>query len=99
MAPAYAMARMLTRAKMQLSDFDIYDIHEAFAAQVLCTLKAWESDEFCRSELGLDRALGVLDRSKLNIDGGAIALGHPLGATGAMLIGTVLDELERRQLR
>ena len=87
MAPAYAVSRMLERANMNLQDFDYYEIHEAFAAQVLCTLKAWESPEFCKERLGRSEAMGSIDRSKLNIKGGSVALGHPFGATGARIVG------------
>ena len=89
MAPAYAVPRLLERAGLTLQDFDFYEIHEAFAAQVLCTLKAWESDEFCRDKLGLDHALGAIDRSKLNIRGSSVATGHPFAATGARIIATL----------
>ncbi len=83
MAPTLAVARLLQRNNLTLQDFDFYEIHEAFAGQVLCTLKAWESDDYCRTELGLDKALGSIDRSKLNVKGGSVAIGHPFGATGA----------------
>lgn len=86
MAPAYAVPRMLARRGLKLQDFDLYEIHEAFAAQVLCTLKAWESDEFCRNRVGLAGKLGAIDRTKMNTAGGSVALGHPFGATGARLI-------------
>ena len=89
MAPAYAVPRMLTRAGLTLADFDFYEIHEAFAAQVLCTLRAWESEKFCRERLGLPEPWGTLDHRKLNVVGSSIALGHPFGATGARLIGTL----------
>jgi len=89
MAPAYAVPRMLARQGIKLQDFDFYEIHEAFAAQVLCTLKAWDSDEFCRSRLGLPGKLGAIDRSKLNVVGGSVALGHPFGATGTRLVSTL----------
>lgn len=82
MAPTLAVARLLKRNNLSLQDFDFYEIHEAFAGQVLCTLKAWESDEYCRKELGWDKALGSIDRSKLNVKGGSVAIGHPFGATG-----------------
>ncbi len=85
MAPAYAVGALLEKKKLSLQDFDFYEIHEAFAAQVLCTLQAWESDAFCK-RIGLTRALGPLDRSRLNVVGGSVALGHPFGATGARLI-------------
>jgi acetyl-CoA C-acetyltransferase len=86
MAPAYAVPRMLQRAGVSLQDFDFYEIHEAFAAQVLCTLKAWESEDFCKNKLGLDKALGSIDISKLNIKGGSLAVGHPFAATGARIL-------------
>jgi acetyl-CoA C-acetyltransferase len=87
MAPTYAVPKMLDRAGLSLQDFDFYEIHEAFAAQVLCTLKAWESAEYCRTRLGRDAPLGSIDRSKLNVKGGSVALGHPFGATGGRIIG------------
>jgi acetyl-CoA C-acetyltransferase len=86
MAPAYAMPRMLTRAGHKLQDFDFYEIHEAFAAQVLCTLKAWEDEKFCRERLGLDEPLGAIDREKLNVHGGSLGAGHPFGATGGRIV-------------
>ena len=89
MAPAYAVAAMLADAGLKLQDFDYYEIHEAFAAQVLCALKAWESPEFCREALGLDAPLGSIDRSKLNVKGGSIAIGHPFAATGARILATL----------
>jgi acetyl-CoA C-acetyltransferase len=82
MAPTLAVARLLKRNNLSLQDFDYYEIHEAFAGQVLCTLKAWESDDYCRKDLGLDKALGPIDRSKMNVKGGSVAIGHPFGATG-----------------
>jgi acetyl-CoA C-acetyltransferase len=95
MAPAYAVPRMLDRAGLRLQDFDIYEIHEAFAAQVLCTLKAWESDDFCRNKLRR-RALGSIDRSKLNPKGSSVALGHPFAATGARIVATLARQLAER---
>jgi acetyl-CoA C-acetyltransferase len=89
MAPAYAVPAMLKDADITLQDFDYYEIHEAFAAQVLCTLKAWESSEYCRDTLGLPAALGSIDRSKLNIKGGSVAIGHPFAATGTRILGTL----------
>jgi acetyl-CoA C-acetyltransferase len=86
MAPAYAVPAMLRDAGVTLQDFDYYEIHEAFAAQVLCTLKAWESADYCRQALGLAAALGSIDRSKLNIKGGSVALGHPFAATGTRVV-------------
>lgn len=88
MAPAWAVAQLLKRNGLKLQDFDYYEIHEAFAAQVLCTLKAWESDDFCRNKIGMDGALGEIDRSKLNVVGSSLALGHPFAATGARVVAT-----------
>jgi acetyl-CoA C-acetyltransferase len=96
MAPAYAVPRMLERARLKLQDFDIYEIHEAFAAQVLCTLKAWESDAYCRERLGRDAPLGAIDRAKLNPKGSSVALGHPFAATGARIVATLAKELAER---
>src|SRR6187455_2456665 len=96
MAPAYAVPAMLKDAGLALQDFDFYEIHEAFAAQVLCTLKAWESPEYCRERLGLERALGAIDRSRLNVNGSSLALGHPFGATGARIVATLAKLLEQR---
>jgi acetyl-CoA C-acetyltransferase len=95
MAPAYAVPRMLSDAKLTLQDFDFYEIHEAFAGQVLCTLKAWTDPVFCRDKLGLSGILGSIDRSRLNVKGGSIAIGHPFAATGTRLVATlakILDE-------
>lgn len=86
MAPAYAVPRMLARAGLTLQDFDLYEIHEAFAAQVLCTLTAWQDDEYCRTQLGLAGPLGEIDRAKLNINGSSLATGHPFAATGARIV-------------
>jgi acetyl-CoA C-acetyltransferase len=95
MAPAYAVPRMLSDAKLTLQDFDFYEIHEAFAGQVLCTLKAWTDPAYCRDKLRLPGALGTIDRSKLNVKGGSLAIGHPFAATGARIVATlakILDE-------
>jgi len=89
MAPAYAVPAMLKDAGLALQDFDYYEIHEAFAAQVLCTLKAWESPEYCRDVLGLSAPLGSIDRSKLNVKGGSIAIGHPFAATGTRIVSAL----------
>ena len=89
MAPAYAVPAMLHDAGITLQDFDYYELHEAFAAQVLCTLKAWESADYCRHVLGLPAPLGSIDRSKLNIKGGSVALGHPFAATGTRVVATL----------
>lgn len=94
MAPAYAVPKMLKRAGLTLQDFDFYEIHEAFAAQVLCTLKAWEDATFCNEKLGLDAALGPIDRTKLNVKGGSLALGHPFAATGARIIGSLAKMID-----
>ncbi len=89
MAPAYAVPAMLRDAGLALRDFDYYEIHEAFAAQVLCTLAAWQSAEFCRESLGLDAPLGAIERSRLNMKGGSIAIGHPFGATGTRIVASL----------
>jgi acetyl-CoA C-acetyltransferase len=89
MAPAYAVPAMLRDAGISLQEFDYYEIHEAFAAQVLCTLKAWESADYCRHVLGLPAPLGSIDRSRLNIKGGSVALGHPFAATGTRIVATL----------
>ncbi len=89
MAPAYAVPRLLKQAGITLQDFDFYEIHEAFAAQVLCTLDAWKSEEFCKSKLGLDAPLGEIDMNKLNIKGGSLALGHPFAATGSRIVASL----------
>jgi len=86
MAPAFAVSEMLKDAGLALQDFDYYEIHEAFAAQVLCTLKAWESPDYCRDVLGLPGALGSIDRSRMNVKGGSIAVGHPFAATGTRIV-------------
>ena len=89
MAPAYAVPKLLKQANMSLQDFDYYEIHEAFAAQTLCTLKAWESAEFCKDKLGLDSPLGSIDRNKLNVKGGSVAVGHPFAATGTRIVAAL----------
>jgi acetyl-CoA C-acetyltransferase len=96
MAPAYAVPRMLARANLRLQDFDFYEIHEAFAAQVLCTLKAWEDPEFCKTRLGLDQPLGAIDRDKLNVHGSSLAAGHPFAATGGRIVATLAKMLAQR---
>jgi acetyl-CoA C-acetyltransferase len=95
MAPAYAVPRMLDRAGLKLQDFDIYEIHEAFAAQVLCTLKAWESAEWSRERLGRP-ALGSINLSRLNPKGSSVAIGHPFAATGARVVATLAKQLAER---
>ena len=94
MAPTVAVAEMLQRTGLSLQDFDFYEIHEAFAAQVLCTLAAWESEDYCTNRLGLESALGSIDRSKLNVTGSSLAVGHPFAATGARIVGTLAQILE-----
>ncbi len=89
MAPAYAVPAMLADAQLSLQDFDYYEIHEAFAAQVLCTLAAWDSAQFCRERLGLDAALGSIERARLNVRGSSLAIGHPFAATGARILATL----------
>ena len=96
MAPTLAVARLLKRNNLSLQDFDYYEIHEAFAGQVLCTLKAWEDDHYCKEQLGLEKALGPIDRSKMNVKGGSVALGHPFGATGARLVATMAKLLHQK---
>lgn len=95
MAPTVAVAEMLARNGLTLQDFDIYEIHEAFAAQVLCTLKAWESDDYTRTRLGLDRAPGPIERERLNIHGSSLAAGHPFAATGGRILGNLAHMLNR----
>ncbi len=95
MAPAYAIPRMLQKRGLALQDFDYYEIHEAFASVVLCTLAAWESPEFCRERLGLDKPLGSIDRSRLNIKGSSIATGHPFAATGGRVVATLAKILDQ----
>lgn len=89
MAPAYAVPRLLKRNNLTLQDFDYYEIHEAFAAQVLCTLKAWEDPEYCKTRLGLDAPLGSIDRSKMNVKGSSLAAGHPFAATGGRIVANL----------
>jgi acetyl-CoA C-acetyltransferase len=96
MAPTVAVARLLQRNGLTLQDFDFYEIHEAFAAQVLCTLRAWESADYCRNRLGLDAPLGSIDPAKLNVHGSSLAVGHPFAATGARLVATLAKELAQK---
>jgi acetyl-CoA C-acetyltransferase len=96
MAPVYAMPRMLDRAGLALTEFDLYEIHEAFAAQVLCTLKAWADPVFCRERLGRDTPLGEIDAAKLNVNGGSLAAGHPFAATGGRIVGSLAKALHER---
>jgi len=96
MAPAYAVPRMLQDAGIGLQDFDFYEIHEAFAAQVLCTLQAWQSAGFCRDRLGLAAPLGTIDRAKLNVKGSSLAVGHPFAATGTRILATLAKLIDQR---
>jgi acetyl-CoA C-acetyltransferase len=96
MAPVYAVPRLLDKAGLKLQDFDFYEIHEAFASQVLTTLKAWESEEFCRERLGRDEPLGSIDRDKLNVNGGSLAVGHPFAATGGRIVASLAKMLAEK---
>ena len=96
MAPAYAVPRMLERRGLALQDFDFYEIHEAFASQVLATLKAWEDPIFCKERLGLDAPLGAIDRERLNVNGSSLAAGHPFAATGGRIVNTAAKLLAER---
>ncbi len=96
MAPAYAVSDMLKQADLTLQDFDFYEIHEAFAAQVIATLKAWQSEEFCRNRLGRNVPMGPIDLSRLNVKGGSIAIGHPFAATGARIVASLAKLLNEQ---
>jgi acetyl-CoA C-acetyltransferase len=96
MAPTIAVPRMLQRAGLGLQDFDFYEIHEAFAAQVLCQLRAWESADYCRNRLGLDAPLGAIDPAKINVHGSSLATGHPFAATGARIVATLAKLLAQK---
>lgn len=96
MAPAYAVPRMLDRLGISLQDFDLYEIHEAFAAQVMATLKAWEDPVFCKERLGRDEPLGSIDRAKLNVNGGSLAAAHPFAATGGRIVAGLAKALDER---
>ena len=96
MAPAYAVPRMLARANLTLQDFDFYEIHEAFAAQVLCTLEAWQDKDFCKERLGLSKPLGKIDMKKLNVNGSSLAAGHPFAATGGRIVATLAKMLAQK---
>ncbi|MGB3475241.1 MAG: acetyl-CoA C-acetyltransferase [Mycobacterium sp.] len=93
MAPTYAVPRLLARNGLTLQDFDFYEIHEAFASTVLCHLAAWESEEYCKERLGLDSALGAIDRSKLNVNGSSLASGHPFAATGGRIVAQAAKQI------
>jgi acetyl-CoA C-acetyltransferase len=95
MAPTVAVSELLKQTGLALQDFDYYEIHEAFAAQVLATLKAWESEEYCRRRLGRNEPLGAIDRGKLNVKGSSIAFGHPFAATGARILAVLAKLLHK----
>jgi acetyl-CoA C-acetyltransferase len=95
MAPTKAVSQLLTRNKLSFADFDFFEIHEAFAGQVLCNLKAWESQKYCREVLKLSAPLGSIDRKKMNVVGSSLAVGHPFGATGARILGTLAKLLSQ----
>jgi acetyl-CoA C-acetyltransferase len=97
MAPTYAVPRLLARNGLRLGDFDFYEIHEAFASVVLAHLQAWESDEYCTGRLGLDSALGSIDRSRLNVNGSSLATGHPFAATGARIVAQLAKQLAAKK--
>jgi acetyl-CoA C-acetyltransferase len=96
LAPAYAVPKLLARAGLTLQDFDFYEIHEAFAAQVLATLQAWEDPIFCKERLGLEAPLGSIDRTKLNVNGGSLAAGHPFAATGGRIVPALAKALAEK---
>ncbi|TAM11449.1 MAG: acetyl-CoA C-acetyltransferase [Nevskiaceae bacterium] len=96
MAPAYAVPRLLVRNKLTLEDFDFYEIHEAFAAQVLGMFKAWEDPEYCKTRLGLKKPFGTIDRARLNVNGGSIAVGHPFAATGGRITASLAKMLAQK---
>jgi acetyl-CoA C-acetyltransferase len=96
MAPAYAVSEMLKDADLRLQDFDYYEIHEAFASQTIATLKAWQSEQFCRDRLGRNEPMGPIDLSKLNVKGGSLAIGHPFAATGARVVATMAKLLAEK---
>ena len=97
MAPTYAVPRLLARNGLSLQDFDFYEIHEAFASVVLAHLQAWESEEYCKERLGLDRALGAIDRAKLNVNGSSLAAGHPFAATGGRIVAQLAKQLAEKK--
>ncbi|GAA2549967.1 acetyl-CoA C-acetyltransferase [Mycolicibacterium diernhoferi] len=97
MAPTYAVPRLLARNGLTLQDFDFYEIHEAFASVVLATLAAWESEDYCKDRLGLDKPLGAIDRSKLNVNGSSLAAGHPFAATGGRIVAQLAKQLKQRR--
>jgi acetyl-CoA C-acetyltransferase len=97
MAPTYAVPRLLARNGLSLQDFDFYEIHEAFASVVLAHLQAWESEEYCKERLGLDAALGSIDRAKLNVNGSSLAAGHPFAATGGRILAQTAKQLAEKK--
>ena len=97
MAPTYAVPRLLARNGLSLQDFDFYEIHEAFASVVLAHLQAWESEDYCKERLGLDAALGSIDRSKLNVNGSSLAAGHPFAATGGRILAQAAKQLAQKR--
>lgn len=97
MAPTYAVPRLLARNGLSLQDFDFYEIHEAFASVVLAHLQAWESEEYCKERLGLDKALGSIDRDKLNVNGSSLAAGHPFAATGGRIVAQLAKQLAEKK--
>jgi acetyl-CoA C-acetyltransferase len=99
LGPVHATTPILQRHGLQLSDIDYWELNEAFAAQVLGCLAAWQSDDYCREELGLPGALGTIDESRLNVDGGAVAIGHPVGASGTRIVLHLLDVLRRNRAK
>jgi acetyl-CoA acetyltransferase len=99
LGPVFAMAKALAKAEVSLTEIELFEINEAFAAQVLACIEAAKSEAFCRDELGLDKALGEIPEDRLNVNGGAIALGHPVGSSGARLLLTTLLEMRRRNAR
>ena len=99
LGPVYAISKLLKDTNLTLQDIDLIEINEAFAAQIVAIEKALNSDDFSKKELGRDKAIGVLDRNKLNVNGGAVAMGHPVGASGSRLVLTLLKELKKRNLK
>ena len=97
MAPTYAVPRLLARNGLTLQDFDLYEIHEAFASVVLCHLQAWESEQYCKERLGLDAPLGAIDRAKLNVNGSSLAAGHPFAATGGRIVAQLAKQLAEKK--
>ncbi len=99
LGPVYATHKLLQNQQMKMEDIDFWEINEAFAAQVIACLRAWQSDEYCKKNLGTDQALGTIDRSRLNVDGGAIAIGHPVGASGARIVLHLVEVLKRENAK